>query len=99
MKKKIKFHAWYRSLHVSDVISDYRGQVLEVRDVLVAEALSALKNGQLAEHVVETLGHRLVNKVMHTPSVRLREAARDGRHELVSYASELLGVDKKDRIL
>ncbi|AKP74529.1 Glutamyl-tRNA reductase [Piscirickettsia salmonis] len=98
-EEKDKFHAWYRSLHVSDVISDYRGQVLEVRDVLVAEALSALKNGQLAEHVVETLGHRLVNKVMHTPSVRLREAARDGRHELVSYASELLGVDKKDRIL
>jgi glutamyl-tRNA reductase len=66
-------------------------------DRLVERAQRQLAAGKPADEVVCQLAHLLTNKLLHSPSVRLRRAGREGRNELLDAANELfqLGTDAK----
>lgn len=56
-------------------IRDYRSQMLDIRDQSVASAIAQLKAGGEAEEVLRLLGHRLCNRMMHGPCVRMKQVA------------------------
>jgi len=83
------FLAWMRSQGAQSVIKDYRLQAELTRDQTLAKALSQLNNGRSAEDVLNQLAHTLTNKLIHTPSIQLREAGANERHDLVAAAREI----------
>ncbi|WP_295884763.1 glutamyl-tRNA reductase [uncultured Thiohalocapsa sp.] len=84
-----EFMGWVRSLNAVSLIQDYRARAECTRDSLVERAQRQLAAGKPADEVVCQLAHLLTNKLLHSPSVRLRRAGREGRNELLEAANEL----------
>jgi len=75
------FDRWQRSLSVVDTISDLRKHVDSLRQQELMRTLQRLPT-TLTEResaVVEELTTRLVNKLLHIPMLRLKDAAAEGQ--------------------
>jgi glutamyl-tRNA reductase len=84
-----EFTAWVRSLDAVSLIQDYRSRAECIRDEAVARATRQLAAGKSPDEVVRHLAHLLTNKLLHEPSVRLRQAGRQGQSDLLDAANEL----------
>ncbi len=87
------FEGWLRSLDAVSTIRAYRQRAERERDQLLEKARQQLAQGRDPQQVVEFLANTLTNKLIHAPSAALREAAYDGRAELIETARQLLGMD------
>ena len=84
-----EFDAWLRSLDAVALIQGYRAQAEQARDEVLDRALRMIENGKAAEEALQFLARTLTNKLLHTPSARLREASSAGRTELLDAANTL----------
>ncbi|MGJ0427780.1 glutamyl-tRNA reductase [Methylobacter sp.] len=83
------FLAWLRSQGAQSTIRDYRFQAEQMRDEALQKALALLKNGTSPEETLSRLAYSLTNKLIHTPSIQIREAGENERHDLVAAAREI----------
>lgn len=86
------FDRWLRSLSVVDTISDLRQYVDTLRQQELMRALQRLPS-TLTEResaAVEELTRRLVNKLLHIPMLRLKDAAADGQGHVYAEAIRYL---------
>lgn len=90
-----EFMAWVRSLDAVSLIQDYRLRAERVRDDCLRRAGRQLAAGKAADEVLCQLAHILTNKLLHTPSVRLRRAGREGQSDLLEAANELFQLNKE----
>lgn len=90
------FLAWMRSQGAQSTIIDYRKQAEVCRDQVLNKALSSLKNGSDPEQVINQLANALTNKLIHTPSIQLRQAGINERHDLIAAARELYQLKNND---
>ena len=56
-----------------------------------------LAQGKSPEQVLDYLANTLTQKLIHTPTARLREASRRGDNEVLALARELLGIKDETR--
>ena len=89
-----EFMGWLRSRDAAGLIQDYRQGAEQIRDEVVERALKQLSAGKPAADVVGFLAHTLTNKLLHAPSTRLRQAAREGDFEMLDAANELFQLDQ-----
>jgi glutamyl-tRNA reductase len=80
---------WHRSLSANSVISDYRAHMQQLAQHELQRAMQKLSAGHCQFSVLTEFSDRLVNKLTHTPTVGLRRAARDSRHEILDLAHYL----------
>jgi len=75
------FAAWLRSLSVVDTISDLRRRAEALRQQELERAMRRLAPALSEQEaaIVQELTTRLVNKLLHFPTVRLKDAAVSGR--------------------
>ncbi|RTR02348.1 glutamyl-tRNA reductase [Halomonas nitroreducens] len=73
-----------------ELIRDVRARGEALRDQARDQALARLARGEDPVAVVERLAYQLTNRLLHRPTVALREAASDERQELLDAAAELL---------
>lgn len=88
------FLDWQHSREVTPVIRDLRRWATEVAEAEVQQALNKLPDddGQVAQ-LMNRLAHRIVNKLLHEPTVRLRGQAVEGNgHGYAHAVSELFGL-------
>ena len=86
------FDRWLRSLSVVSTISDLRSHIEALRQQELARTMRQLAP-TLSEReaaAVQELSNRLVNKLLHTPMLRLKEAAVDGQGHTYSEALRYL---------
>ncbi len=89
------FTEWHNSREVTPVIRDLRRWAAQVAEAEVQQALNKLPEGddRLAQ-IVNRLAHRIVNKLLHEPTVRLRGQAVEGNgHGYAHAVSELFGLE------
>jgi glutamyl-tRNA reductase len=90
------FMGWVRSLEAVGSVRGYRETAERIRQDLLDRARRQLSAGADAEVVLERLTHQLTNKLLHSPCVRMRQAASEGRIELVEAARELFGLKDQE---
>ena len=83
----------WRALDAVDSVKDYRAQAERLRQYEMEKALRSLSNGVPAEQVLEQFARGLTNKLIHSPSSRMREAAANGETQTLKLARQLLGLD------
>jgi len=88
------FLAWLRSQGAQSTIRDYRQLAEQTRDEALQKALILLKNGASPEEALNRLAHTLTNKLIHTPSIQIREAGENERHDLIAAAREIFKLSK-----
>lgn len=77
---------------VAHTIRAYRGQIERLcRDELM-KARNQLQQGEEAHAVLESFAHAYTNKLLHAPSVSLRQAGKEGRFEILQFAKQLFAI-------
>ncbi len=88
------FMNWLRSLDSIAIMREFREHAEDIRDKAVANALKQLKNGKEAEQVIKELARQLTNKLIHKPSIQIKQAGMDDRNELIDAAIELFDLPR-----
>jgi glutamyl-tRNA reductase len=81
--------AWRHALQQQNPLMDMRRDAETHRDAVLARAQHMLANGRDPQQALEFLANTLTNKLLHTPSASLREAALRGDTELLRAATRL----------
>ncbi len=94
-----KFHEWHASLDVVPEIASLRARAEEIREAELRKAESLL--GRLDEsqrRAVEAVTAQIVNKLLHLPTVRMKEAAAAADGVLYAEAvRHLFGLGEDER--
>ncbi|HEY3462034.1 MAG TPA: glutamyl-tRNA reductase [Gaiellaceae bacterium] len=94
-----KFHEWHASLDVVPAIASLRARAEEIREAELQKAESLL--GRLDEsqrRAVEAVTAQIVNKLLHLPTVRMKQAAAAADGVLYAEAvRHLFGLGEDDR--
>jgi glutamyl-tRNA reductase len=77
-----QFYRKIRVFHARHVIAEYRNRLDEIRLCEQAKALQLLQQGHDPKTVLDQFGHALINKIMHHPTVKLRESASEDQCEM-----------------
>ncbi len=94
-KKSHDFMMWLNSLEkVAVTIRAYRRQVEELCCIELDKAKKQLHRGDDPAAVLASFSHALSNKLLHTPTVQLRQAGHEGRFELLQLAQELFAISE-----
>lgn len=91
-----RYLAWRRANQFDLPLRCYRTTAEAQRDEVLARAREMLAHGREPDQVLEYLAHTLTGKLLHTPSVRLHEAAEHGDQALLDAASRLFGMNGRD---
>jgi len=84
-----------RSKEVAPVITALRDHGDEIREQVLEKARRRLAKGADSDEVLEYVTSALLKKLLHQPSVRLREAGENSEKEFVAAISELFGLNGK----
>jgi len=85
-----------RSKVVAPVITALRDHGDELREQVLAQARRRLAKGADSDEVLEYVTSALLKKLLHQPSVRLREAGENSDREFVEAVRELFGLKPKN---
>ena len=88
-----RFMDWVRTLDAVSAIRRYRQHGERQRDYALDQARREIGAGQPPDQVLEALAHRLTRKLLHLPTLGLRDAARSGDPEVIRQSHRLLGLD------
>ncbi len=83
-----------RAKQVSPLIVALREQGGIIREGVLHEAQRRLDKGVDTREVIEFATASLMKKLLHNPSVRLREAAESDDHEIIDATRKLFGIDE-----
>jgi len=87
-----RYLAWERTQAAVGSIRAYRARAAATREELLEQARRRLARGEDPEAVLEHLAHRLTNRLIHAPTVGLRQAAEQGDATGLERLSLSLGV-------
>ena len=88
------FMIWLKSLKAVNTLCSFREQAEQMRDTAIIDAHKQLKNGRSPEDVIKTLATQLTNKIIHTPSIQIKQAGIDDRDDLIKAACTLFKIDE-----
>jgi len=81
-----------RSLAAVDLVKHYRRGAEQVRQAELDRALAAIDRGDDPQQVVAQLARGITNKLIHAPTLGLKKASAEGRHDILGHAVRLLGM-------
>lgn len=82
-----------QSLHrVADTIRAYRGQIETIAHFELIKAKQQLSQGVDPLQVLDAFATAFTKKILHAPSIQLRQAGAEGRFELLHFAKQLFAL-------
>lgn len=87
-----QFMDWLRAQGAVGAIREYRDSAEMLRAEMAEKAIALIQNGADAEKVIQQLSHQLMNRLIHTPTKSLQQAASDGDIERLNLLRESLGI-------
>jgi glutamyl-tRNA reductase len=93
------FMAWLHSLDlVATTIRAYRKQIENLCESELSKSLRQLQRGDDPAQVLTVFAHALTQKLLHTPTVQLRQAGFEGRIEILQLAQQLFAIPELELI-
>ena len=88
-----EYMKWLDSLDlVATTIRAYRKQIEDLCDIELTKAYKQLARGENPEEVLAHFAAALTKKLLHAPSVQLRQAGFEGRLEMLQLAQKLFAI-------
>jgi glutamyl-tRNA reductase len=87
------YMAWWRAQGRQDALKKLRAHGESTRNELLMQAREQLAAGQEVNEVLDILAHQLTNKLLHAPTIALRQAALTGDADLLRAAERLFDND------
>ena len=98
-REAVRFRDWQASLHVVPAIASLRERAESIRSGELAKAESRLEGLSESERrTVESLTTQIVNKLLHVPIVRLKQAAATEGTGYVEVARDLFDLPEDENV-
>ena len=91
----VRYLSMERAKEVAPLITTLRENADSLRDDVLRQARRRLAQGADGDEVLEYATAALMKKLLHNPSVRLREAGENSDEEIIAAARALFGIDEK----
>ncbi len=85
-----------RTLDAVTTLKAFRQHAESIRDSELEKAMKRLSKGDDVQKVMATLASMLTNKLIHRPTVSMREASAEGRKEVMDWVQELYQLKDED---
>ncbi|MEX2326609.1 MAG: glutamyl-tRNA reductase, partial [Pseudomonadales bacterium] len=82
-----------RSREAVDVLVKFRKKHEAIKQTELDKALARLTKGEDPEEVLVSLANQLTNKIIHMPSVQIKQASVQGKDDLIEAINHLFGID------
>ena len=82
-----------RAHHGQGLLRNFRTHAESIQQAELDKALRELHAGADPEKVISGLARALTNKLIHPPTVAIRDASADGRNDLLDYLKTLYRLD------
>lgn len=79
----------HKSQQAQHVICDFRAYMKDLAKQEVQRAHQKLATGQCQHQVLEELSERLIQKLMHYPTIGIQKAAIEDKHDILEFANYL----------
>ena len=76
-----------------ELLRAFRDQAKDIQEAELERARKDLTRGTDPDRVLERLSNSLTNKLIHTPTLAIREASADGRTDILDFMRKLYDVD------
>ncbi|MEX2487978.1 MAG: glutamyl-tRNA reductase [Pseudomonadales bacterium] len=86
----------YNSLQAVDTLVKFRKRHESIKDVELQKAMERLNKGDEPQLVLKEFAKQLTNKMIHTPSIQLKQASADGRQDVLDAINELYQLAVQD---
>lgn len=90
----LQAESFYNQLNASEqikpVIQAYRKQSMDIKQNTLEHALNQLEQGVDAEEIIKRLANQLTNRLLHTPTMLLNQAADEGNEPVIKAAKKLI---------
>lgn len=97
LAEKHKFSEWLSSLEVVSTITDLRQQLEALRQRELDWLFRRLDLDEKQQGLVTQMSHRLLNKILHEPTMRLKQKAINGQGPTyISTTRDLFALDHND---
>ena len=83
-----------RSLNAVATLTAFRRKADQIRAAELQRAVKALEKGESPKAALENLARSLTKKLLHSPSVQLKQATAEGRDEILRLTQELYELDQ-----
>lgn len=83
------FMAWLQAQNHMATIRKYRVQTEQIRQEVLNKAANLLQNGKSPQEALQFLAHTLSNKLSHSATQAMHQAARNGDSQLLEHARRL----------
>jgi glutamyl-tRNA reductase len=90
-----QFMGWIRTRDAVPTIRCIRDWAEEIKLETLQKARRQLEQGKDSGEILDQLAHNLTNKLIHSPSTRLREAGFHQEEDIIEAARILFDLDKK----
>jgi glutamyl-tRNA reductase len=90
---------YFREKRIRDaqhLLTTFRSRAESLQLLELDRARQRLSNGEDADEVLKAFARALTNKLIHEPTIAIREASAEGHHEMLDYVRALYGLDKPD---
>jgi len=85
-----------RTLDAVTTLKAFRQHAESIRDLELEKAMKRLQKGDDVQKVMATLASMITNKLIHRPTVHMREASAEGRKEVMDWVQELYQLQDED---
>jgi glutamyl-tRNA reductase len=85
-----------RSLNAVTTLRKLRQRAETIQGIELGKAIKALEKGESATGVLESLARAITNKLLHAPTVKLKDASAEGRDELLRFTQELFDLEESE---
>jgi glutamyl-tRNA reductase len=91
-----RYTSMERAKEANPIITALRNQGQSIRDDVADQARRRLAKGMDSEDLIEYVTAAMMKKMLHNPSVRLREAGEASNEEIIAAARVLFGLDEDE---
>jgi len=95
-KAVIDFQETDLSLSVVDTLVKFRRKHEDIKTTELDKALKRLEAGDAAQDVLINFANQLTNKIIHTPSIQMKQAKIEGRDEVLIAISTLFQLNSDE---
>jgi glutamyl-tRNA reductase len=90
-----QFIEWLSSLEATSTIAALRQQIEQVRQQELQRVFNRLALDEREQNLIATMSHRLTNKILHEPTLRLKKETANGNGAAyIATVRELFSLDK-----
>ena len=92
-----RYTSMERAKEANPIITALRNQGQSIRDDVADQARRRLASGMDSEDLIEYVAAAMMKKMLHNPSVRLREAGEASNEEIIAAAKILFGLEEDEQ--